>query len=310
MLKYIKDLKATEKIDMIFLISQREIKPKKDGGEYLFLKLSDKTGSLNAQIWDNVIKYVDWPKKGDYCRIKGATRLYKGIIQVTINEITAVGKSEVNPEDYLPEQKFNSDELFLKLREITNFINDPHLKSLVEEFLKDPKLTANLKLVPAASKNHHAYPSGLLVHIISLMNACMQISNVYPELNKDILLTGAFLHDIGKTEELTYDSGFTYTDTGELIGHIAIGMRILEEKIAKITDFPAGLKTQLVHIVLSHHGNLEFGSPVLPKTKEALALHFLDNLDAKLASYKQSMETVSANTNWSGWMSDRKFFKT
>ena len=308
-LKYVSDLAPGDKLSDIFLVTHKELKPKKDGSNYLYFRLTDKTGSINAQLWDGLEKYSRWPEKGDHCLVKGAVKDYKSTIQVTISEFVAVKDKDIEKQDYLPPMKFDPEETFTRLKELLEFVKNAHLRSLIDEFLKDTELVANLKKLPAGSKKHHAYPCGLMIHMTSMLRSALQLCQVYPELDKDVLLTGIFIHDIGKTRELTFEDCFSYSDEGELLGHIGIGVNLLERMTSALPGFPGPLKMQLEHIILSHHGEYEYGAPVLPKTKEALTVHFLDNLDSKLDAYKQSFDNLQPEVNWSGWTGDRKFYR-
>src|SRR5271166_2203987 len=269
-----------------FVVVSKQIKPKKTGEPYLALTLGDRSGQLEAKMWDNVEEVLDAFEQDDFLKIKGLINKYKNRFQLTIHKLRKLGESEVDFADYLPKTTKDVDELW---RTLTNFVasfQNPHLKSLVQAFMADPEIAAAYRNAPAAKTLHHAYIGGLLDHVVSLCRSCDLMCQNYPQVNRDLLLAGVFLHDIGKIHELTYNRSFSYTTRGQLLGHMIIELEMLQGKLAKLPDFPEGLKTLLEHMIISHHGQYDFGSPKLPMFPEELMLHYLDDLDSKMEAMR------------------------
>src|SRR5580658_1384388 len=273
-----------------FVVVSKQIKPKKTGEPYLALTLGDRSGQLEAKMWDNVEEVLNAFEQDDFLKIKGLVNKYKNRFQLTIHKLRKLGESEIEFSDYLPKTTKNVDELWQALTEFVSSFQNPHLKSLVQSFMSDPVIAAAYRSAPAAKTLHHAYIGGLLDHVVSLFRSCDLISRNYPQINRDLLLTGAFLHDIGKIYELTYNRSFSYSTRGQLLGHMIIELEMLQAKLALVPDFPAELKTLIEHLIISHHGQYEFGSPKLPMFPEALLLHYLDNLDSKMESMRAHFE--------------------
>jgi len=282
-----------------FVVITKQVKPKKTGEPYLALTLGDRCGQIEAKMWDNVEDALDAFEQEDFLKIKGLLNKYKNRFQLTIHKLRRLGESEVDFADYLPKTTKNIDELWLTLGEFVSTIQDVHLKTLVQAMMSDPEIAIGYRSAPAAKTLHHAYIGGLLDHVVSLFRSCDLICRNYPQINRDLLLTGAFLHDIGKIYELTYTRSFSYTSRGQLLGHMIIELEILHGKIALIPGFPDELKTLLEHLIISHHGQYEFGSPKLPMFPEALMLHYLDDLDSKMESMRAHFEReAEAGSSW------------
>ena len=273
-----------------FVVVTKQIKPKKTGEPYLALTLGDRSGQLEAKMWDNVDEVLNAFEQDDFLKIKGLINKYKNRFQLTIHKLRKLGDSEIEFSDYLPKTTKNVDELWQALTDFVTSFQNPHLKSLVQAFMSDPKIAPAYRSAPAAKTLHHAYIGGLLDHVVSLFRSCDLISRNYPQINRDLLLTGAFLHDVGKIHELTYNRSFSYTTRGQLLGHMIIELEMLQAKLALLPDFPADLKTLLEHLIISHHGEYEFGSPKLPMFPEALLLHYMDDLDSKMEAMRAQFE--------------------
>jgi 3'-5' exoribonuclease len=269
-----------------FVVVAKQIKPKKTGEPYLALTLGDRSGQLEAKMWDNVEEVLNAFEQDDFLKIKGLVNKYKNRFQLTIHKLRKLGESEIEFSDYLPKTTKNIDELWQTLADFVASFQNLHLKSLVQSFMLDPEIAAAYRNAPAAKTLHHAYIGGLLDHVVSLFRSCDLVCRNYPQVNRDLLLTGAFLHDIGKIHELAYNRSFSYTTRGQLLGHMVIELEMLQAKLALVPDFPAELKTLLEHLIISHHGEYEFGSPKLPMFPEALLLHYMDNLDSKMESMR------------------------
>jgi 3'-5' exoribonuclease len=282
-------------ITSTFVVVTKQIKPKKTGDPYLALTLGDRSGQIEAKMWDNVEDVLNAFEQDDYLKIKGLINKYKQRFQLTIHKLRKLGDSEIEFADYLPKTAKDIDELW---RTLTGFIatfENPHLKSLVRAFIDDPEIASAYRNAPAAKTLHHAYIGGLLDHVVSLFRSCDLICRNYAQVNRDLLLTGAFLHDIGKIHELTYNRSFSYTTKGQLLGHMVIELDMLRDKLALVPGFPEELKTMVEHLIISHHGQYEFGSPKLPMFPEALMLHYLDDLDSKMEAMRAQFERESTH---------------
>src|SRR5277367_358135 len=273
-----------------FVVVSKQVKPKKTGEPYLALTLGDRTGQIEAKMWDNVEDAIDAFEQDDFVKLKGLLNKYKNRFQITIHKVRRLGESEIDFSDYLPKTTKDIGQLWQTLAAFVASFRDPHLKSLVEAFMADPDIAEAYRNAPAAKTLHHAYIGGLLDHVVSLFRSCDLMCQNYPQVNRDLLLTGAFLHDIGKIQELTYNRAFSYTTRGQLLGHMIIELEMLQAKLATLPDFPAELKTLLEHMIISHHGQYDFGSPKLPMFPEALLLHYMDDLDSKMEAIRAHFE--------------------
>jgi 3'-5' exoribonuclease len=273
-----------------FVVASKQVKAKKNGEPYLALILADRTGQIEAKMWDNVEEFIDVFEQDDFLKIKGLVNKYKNRFQLTIHKLRRMEEGDIDFPDYLPKTKKDIGELWRTLTEFVATFQNPHLKALVELFMADAEIAERYRNAPAAKTLHHAYIGGLLDHVVSLFHSCDLICRNYPQVNRDLLLTGAFLHDIGKIQELAYNRAFSYTTRGQLLGHMIIELEMLQTKLAKLPDFPPELKTLLEHLIISHHGQYDFGSPKLPMFPEALMLHYLDDLDSKMEAIRAHFE--------------------
>lgn len=309
---FISDLEPNKIITTTFLVKDKDLRTAKNGNAYLSLILGDKSGSLDAKMWDNVAEVEPTFDRDDFVKARGLVQLFRSKQQLTVHRIRRCRESEVDLGDYFPKTNRDVEEMFGELLALVGRIGNPHLKKLLETLLNDSEFALKFKQAPAAKSLHHAWLGGLLEHTLSLCRLCQGMARHYPELDLDLLLAGAVLHDIGKTEELSYSRSFAYTTEGQLLGHMILELEIIHRKMAEIEDFPPGLKTLLQHLIISHHGQYEFGSPKLPMFPEALVLHCLDNLDSKLASMQ---DLIAADTNpdpeWTAYnrMFERPIFK-
>src|ERR1700724_4216453 len=287
-----------------FVVVSRQVKPKKSGEPYLALTLGDRSGHIEAKMWDNVEDAIDAFGQEDFVKVKGLINKYKNRFQLTIHKLRRLGESEVDFADYLPKTTKDIGEMWRTLAGFVATFKDPHLKALEEAFMADPEIAEAYRNAPAAQTLHHAFIGGLLEHVVSLFRSCDLMCRNYPHINRDLLLTGAFLHDIGKVHELTYNRSFSYSTRGQLLGHMIIELEMLQAKLALQPGFPPELKTLLEHLIISHHGEYEFGSPKLPMFPEALMLHYLDNLDSKMESMRAHFEREAASEGpWRGYNS-------
>jgi 3'-5' exoribonuclease len=289
-------------ITSTFVVVAKQIKPKKTGEPYLALTLGDRSGQLEAKMWDNVDDVLNAFEQDDFLKVKGLINKYKLRFQLTVHKLRKLGESEIDYSDYLPKTTKDIDELWQSLKTFVDSFRNPHLKSLVQAFMADPEIAAAYRNAPAAKTLHHAYIGGLLDHVVSLFRSCDLVCKNYPQIDRDLLLTGAFLHDIGKIHELAYNRSFSYTTKGQLLGHMIIELEMLQAKLALLPGFPEGLKTLVEHLIISHHGQYDFGSPKLPMFPEALMLHYLDDLDSKLEAMRSHFEREAAlDSPWTSY---------
>jgi 3'-5' exoribonuclease len=270
-----------------FLVVSKQAKPKKSGELYLALTLADRTGHLDAKMWDNVADHINCFEQDDFVKVRGLLNKFNGRFQLTVHKVRSMQESEVDFDDYLPRTTKDIGALWNAVGGFVETLKDPHLKALLRAFMADPQIERAYKNAPAAKSLHHAFIGGLLDHVVSLLQLCDLACRNYPEtINRDLLLTGAFLHDIGKIHELTFARSFTYTTRGQLLGHMIIELEMLHDKIAQVPGFPSEYKVLIEHLIISHHGKYEFGSPKMPMFPEALMLHYLDDLDSKMESMR------------------------
>jgi 3'-5' exoribonuclease len=287
---YVAEIEPNQTITGTFLVHHKDIRQKKSGEPYLSLTLADRTGELDAKMWDNAAEALSAFERDDFVRVKGLLQIFQNRPQLTIHKILAVAESEVDFADYFPASKRDRDEMFLELRGWIASIANPHLKALLEAIFADDAVAVAYRTAPAAKSVHHAWLGGLLEHVLSLCQLAKFTAAHYPGIDFDLLLTGVILHDLGKISELTYARGFGYSTEGQLLGHIVIGVGMVEEKLRQLPGFPAPLRNLLLHMILSHHGELAYGSPKVPLFAEAMLLHHLDNLDSKMECTRGALE--------------------
>jgi len=287
------DLKIGDDVHEVFCVASLE---RREGrkGPFLRLTLADRSGTLPGIAWDEIEPLLAVLAEGGYARIRGRLDSYKGEPQIRVEAAEAVLFDTLDPMDFLPRGPVSGEESIARIRALVATMGDPDLRGLIVGFLDDDHFARTFGDAPAAKLHHHAYVGGLAEHTLSLMRLCELACAHYPELDRDLLLAGAFFHDVGKTRELAVEPGFPYTEEGTLLGHIAIGYAMVRERIDRMPGFPADRRTDLGHLILSHQGELEWGSPVQPQTLEALTLHFLDNLDAKLATARPHVAGIES----------------
>jgi 3'-5' exoribonuclease len=287
---YIKELEPNQVVSTFFLVQNKEIRQKKTGEPYLSLSLTDRTGELDAKMWDNVVEVMETFERDDFVKVKGLIQIFHNRPQMTIHKMRRVGDHEVEFADYFPASERNPDDMLAELRGIVAGMTNAHLRGLLNALLDDPEIARRYKIAPAAKQIHHAYLGGLIEHVLSLCGMARLAASHYRSIDLDLLLSGVVLHDVGKIYELSYERGFSYSTEGQLLGHITIAMRLVADKLAAMPDFPPRLRTLVEHMILSHHGRLEFGSPKLPQFPEALLLHYLDDLDSKMECMRQIVD--------------------
>ncbi len=315
--RYVQQLTDGEALDEVYLVTEKQLRANRNGNLYIQLELRDRTGAISARLWNAGEHLFRSFEEGDFLRIRGKVQLFQGALQVILSHIDKAEANQIDLTDFLPHTEHDVSKLYERLRTCLMRLSNPHLRGLVECFLMDEGFVEGFCKVPAGIRNHHAYIGGLLEHVTRLMETADRIAPLYPELDRDLLLTGIFLHDIGKVRELSYGRVFSYTDEGQLVGHLVIGVEMLNEKAACVPDltgepFPAELLLRLKHMIVSHHGALEFGSPKLPMTPEAIALHYLDNFDAKVHTFTRDIrEDRNQASTWTPFSQSlqRRLFK-
>lgn len=310
-------LTDNESIDEVYMVTDKQLRTNRSGNFYLQVELRDRTGSIIARLWNANEPQFRSFSEGDFLRVKGKVQLFQGTLQVLFTAFDRVDPGKVALEDFVPRVEQDIHKLYDRLKQYLLKLGDLHMKALAECFFMDDAFVSAFCNSPAGIRNHHAYIGGLLEHVVTMLDAADRLAPLYPELNRDLLMMGVFLHDLGKTRELCCDTVFGYTDEGQLVGHIDIGVEMLNEKAAKVPDltgepFPRELFLRLKHMIVSHHGSYEFGSPRLPMTPEAIALHYLDNLDAKLHSFLRDIrEDKNVSSAWTPYNQSiqRRLFK-
>ena len=301
------ELSDGQQIEQPFRAADKQLRVNRQGGKYILMRLADRSGTIAGMLWNADEKMFESFDRGDYVFCRGRTQIHNGNLQVIVTEVERMDPAEVDVADYERFDAAAADQLETRLVELITGMRNIHLRALGETYLNDQEFMNRLKSAAAAVSNHHAYPGGLLRHTIDLMEMCQLIGPRYPQMDTELLMFGAFLHDLGKTEELSSGGEISYTDRGQMLGHIVIGVQMLDERIRKLHSqtnepFPAELRLHLEHLIVSHHGQLEFGSPKLPVTLEAVTLHHIDNLDAKITSYTSVIESdVAADGNWTNY---------
>jgi 3'-5' exoribonuclease len=310
---YVRELKPNQVVTTTFLVQFKDVRQKKSGDPYLSLLLGDRTGEVDAKMWDNVAEVMDTFDRDDFVKVKGLLQIFQNRPQFTIHKMARVLDADIDFGDYFPASTRDPMEMFAELRGIIAGIGNPHLRALLEAFLDDEPLARMYRTAPAAKNVHHAWLGGLIEHVLSVCTLARSLAAHYSYVDLDLLLAGAILHDVGKVAELTYDRSFGYSSEGQLLGHIVIGLRLLHEKLQRFPDFPPKLRVLVEHLIVSHHGELEFGSPKIPLFPEALLLHYLDNLDSKMESMRKMLASDRhVEGCWTGYNNalDRAVLKT
>jgi 3'-5' exoribonuclease len=315
--RYVNQLRAEEMVDEVFRVTEKQLRPNRNGNLYLQMELSDRTGVLNARMWNATESLYRTFENGDFVRIEGNTQLFQGALQLIASRLVKMEPSEIDEDDFTPVAAVEVDKLVVRLGEILRGLTSPQLRNLAECFLLDETLMAKLTRAPAGVKHHHAYHGGLLEHTVNLMEVSLRIAPCYPQIDRDLLVMGAFLHDLAKIDELGYERELTYSDEGQMVGHLVMGIRLLEEKVVEAEKLsgepiPEEAVLRLKHMIVSHHGEYAYGSPKLPMTLEAIALYSLDLLDAKVFAFAQQLrDDPNVGSPWTHYNAGlgRKLFK-
>ena len=301
-MKYIETLREGERVGEIYLCKNRQSALTKAGKPYESLTLQDKTGTLDAKVWDPNSQGIDEFEAFDYIAVMGDVTSFQGALQLNVKRIRKVREGEYDPKDYLPVSEKDIDQMYQELTAFIQEMKNPYLKKLCSGvFLEDAEFEKKFKFHSAAKNVHHGFVGGLLEHTLSVVKLCDYYTKMYPLLHRDLLLTAAIFHDIGKLKELSVFPANDYTDAGQLLGHIMIGAEMVGERIRTIPNFPVKLANELKHCILAHHGELEYGSPKKPALAEAVALSFADNTDAKMQTMKEALAAANGNSDWLGY---------
>ena len=296
---FVAELQDGQMVASFFLVREKEVRTSANTGKsWLHLALADRTGTIEAKMWENFTELERTFDRDDIVRVRGRVKPYRGELELHIDQIIVAVETDYVLDDFLPHTKQDVQQLYVQLREEISAVRNPWLHRLLVSFVEDPELAPKLKRAPAAMTMHHAYLGGLLEHIISLCGLAKRVTQHYPEVDGELLLTGIVLHDIGKTEELCYQRAINYTTEGQLLGHIVMGMGMVQRRIAAIPDFPRPLAVLVEHLIVSHHGSYEFGSPKLPVVREAVLLNHLDDLDSKMAAIGETLSRTQAEELW------------
>jgi 3'-5' exoribonuclease len=308
---FVTDLNSEQSITTFFLVHEKEIRNTREGKPYLRLELGDRSGTIEARMWDQFESAVKDIGRDDFVKVQARVEIYRNRPQLSLQQLRLAKPEEIDLADFVPQTKENVEKLYAQLQEFAASISNPWLKTLVVAIISNPAIAAKYKRAPAAKVMHHAYLGGLLEHVLSLCGLAKQAAAHYPELDVDLLITAAILHDVGKLDELCYNRAIAYTVEGQLLGHIVMELEIVTKAMDAIDGFPPKLKTVVQHLLISHHGQYDFGSPKLPMIREALVFHYLDDLDSKLAAVRAALALDSGEPEWSAYSGalGRKFLR-
>jgi 3'-5' exoribonuclease len=315
--RYVEQLRDGDDLDEVFLAADKQLRVNRKGNQYVQLMLRDRTGGISARLWNAGDAFFRSFENGDFVHAEGKVQLFEGSLQVILSHLERVEAEKVEVADFLPHTEQDVPKLQERLRNYLLRLGNPHLRALAECFLMDDDFVRSFSTCPAGVKLHHAYVGGLLEHTVTMMDIADRMIPFYPGVDRDLLIMGVFLHDAGKVRELTYGRAFGYSDEGQLVGHIAIGIEMLTAEAAKVPEltgepFPRELLVRLKHMVLSHHGTLEYGSPRVPMTPEAMLLHSIDMMDTRMHMVLRDIKEDRLNTNaWTPYNPtlQRRFYK-
>ena len=285
--RFVDQLADGENVDEVYLVVDKQLRANRNGNLYIQIDLGDRSGTINARMWNAGEPLYKSFEAGDFLLVRGKVQLFQGSLQLIANVLDKYDSKKVELTDFLPHTKQDVNKLLDRLKTTIRKVGDPHLRALAEAYFIDDEFMRGFARCPAGVKVHHAYVGGLLEHVVTMLDVADKVLPLYPEVNRDLVIMGVFLHDSGKVRELSYARTFAYSDEGQLLGHLTIGIEMLADKARTVPDltgepFPAELLLRLKHLILSHHGELEYGSPKVPMTPEAVALHAIDLLDSRL----------------------------
>ena len=283
---FVTDLGSEQSITTFFLVHEKEVRNTREGKSYLRLELGDRSGTIEARMWELFETVAKDINRDDFVKVQARVEIYRNKPQLALQQVRRARPEEIDIVDFLPHTREDVEQLYLQLLDFAQSIRNPWLKALVAGIITDPNIAPRYKRAPAAKVMHHAYIGGLLEHVVGLCGLARQLAAHYRELDVDLLLTAAMLHDVGKLDELCYERAIAYTTEGALLGHIVMEVETVSRAIVAIPGFPAPLKTVVQHLLISHHGQYEFGSPKLPMIREAMVFHYMDDLDSKIAAVR------------------------
>lgn len=295
--QFIKDLRPGTQVDDMFYCSRRDVRERRDGGVFLMLEFRDKTGGVSGIMWERVDDALRCVEAGGFYRVQGKFGDYQGKPQLTVNVIYPADMAEVARDDFVAASRYDRNAMFTEMKGYIAEVKNPYLRALLKSFFDDAGFAEQFALAPAGAKVHHAYLGGLLEHTLLMCRNAKVLASIYAELDGDLLMTGVILHDVGKLKEYTYDISIDHTDEGRMLGHLVMGCQMVEEKIAGIKGFPEELSKMIRHIILAHHGQMDFGSPKTPKFVEAFVVYSLDYLDSRIAIFRDAANK-SKNARW------------
>ena len=298
---YVADLTADQPVLTYFLVSSKEIRSAVSGNSWLQMELGDRTGTVDGKMWRDYEQPSSTFERDDVVKVLGRVKSYRGKLEISVEKIRRAEPDEYKLEDLIPHTSENVEQLYLSLEGFVASIANPWLKRLLESVLADPDVSSRMRRAPAAKAMHHAYVGGLLEHVVSLCGLCRAMSQHYHDLDADLLISAAVLHDIGKLDELSYERAVVYTTPGQLLGHILIGYEYVCRKMDAIEGFPVELRTLVLHMLASHHGKLEFGSPKLPQFREAVLFNYLDELDSRIGAMRRALDSPGGEGEWTGF---------
>jgi 3'-5' exoribonuclease len=308
---FVSDMTSEQLVTAFFLVHAKEIRNTKEGKQYLRMELGDRSGTIEARMWTKFEVMVQDVARDDFVKVEGRVELYRDKPQLALLQFRKAKPEEIELADFLPHTKEDVEKMYAELLEYAKAIRNAWLQQLVLSIVNDPTVATRYKKAPAAKVMHHAYLGGLLEHVVGLCGLAKQVAEHYRELDLDLLLTVAILHDVGKLDELCYTRAIGYTTDGQLLGHIVMELETVLHAIAKIPGFPNELKTVVQHLLISHHGQYEFGSPKLPMIREAMVFHYLDDMDSKMAAVRAALAIESGDEEWSAYSNalQRKFLR-
>ena len=298
---FVRGLQEGDRVLEHFLVRRREVLTTSAGAPYLALLLGDKTGAVDGKVWDDAEQYTSVFQEGDYIKVDAFVELYRGKLQLNIKRLRRSEREEVSPGDFLPVSDRPREDMLRELGEWVGSVADPHLGRLLRLFFDDEEFLERFAACPGAMTVHHAYIGGLLEHTLSVTRFCQYLAEQYAGTNRDLLVSMALLHDVGKTRELSWEPAFAYTDEGGLVGHIVLGLTMVKEGMKAVPDFPADLALVVEHMLISHQGELIYGAPKVPQTLEAAVLFYADNLDAKVQQVQAALAEVEGPSGWTAY---------
>jgi 3'-5' exoribonuclease len=292
--RFVADLTVGERVETDFLLRRCDLRTRQNGEPYLALEFSDKSGRVPGRMWDNAAEAARAVNEGDYVRVSGAVETYQGNLQIKVDALAPAPADGIDPTDFLPSSQRDVDEMYDELLDIIDSVENEHLGELLRNTFCDPRVASMFRRAPGGVMLHHAYVGGLLEHTLSVAHLAQRAAEHYADVDRDLLVTGACLHDLGKIWELAYEQSFEYTEEGRLIGHIVMESSWLSARMQEIEGFPPRLRHHVLHLLASHHGLHEHGAPVRPATRESLVLHYIDDLDSKMGAIDAAIAEAEA----------------